>query len=106
MGNGLLMTRKPINPYAVLAAAVILPGAGHVLLGKAQRGLMFLFFTIILGWVSMRLAPENASFFMRHAGGILIYGFSVIDAYKTARIEWELAKFSRRRGGPDPPPEN
>jgi hypothetical protein len=43
---------------------------------------------------------------MRHAGGILIYGFSVIDAYKTARIKWELAKFSHRRGDPDLPPEN
>lgn len=106
MGNGFLMMEKPLNPYAVLAAAVIMPGAGHVLLGKTQRGLMFLFFTVILGWVSLRLTPETASFFTRHAGGILIYGFSVIDAYKTARIEWELAKFPRRRDEPLPPPES
>ncbi|MCA3554518.1 MAG: hypothetical protein IOC69_02925 [Aestuariivirga sp.] len=97
---------KPLNPHAVLAAAVILPGAGHVLLGKAQRGLMFLFFTVILGWVSLRLTPETASFFTRHAGGILIYGFSVIDAYKTARIEWEMAKFSRRKGEAHLPPDD
>ena len=99
------MIEKPVNPYVVLAAAVILPGGGHVLLGKAQRGLMFLFFTVILGWVSLRLTPETASFFMRHAGGILIYGFSVIDAYKTARIEWELAKFSRSKSEAHPPGE-
>ena len=106
MGDGVLMINKPVNPYAVLAAAVIMPGAGHVLLGKTQRGLMFLFFTVILGWVSLRLTPETASFFMRHAGGILIYGFSVIDAYKTARIEWELAKFSRGKSGSHTPPES
>ncbi len=80
---------RPRNPYAVLAAALVVPGAGHVLLGLQQRGLMFLFFTVILGWVSLRLMPETGSFFARHAGGIFIYGISVIDAYKRARIAWE-----------------
>lgn len=99
------MNARPANPYAVLAAALILPGAGHVLLGRPQRGLMFLFFTVVLGWVSIRLTPETASFFARHAGGILIYGFSVIDAYKTARVEWELAKYHRQEGSSHVPPE-
>ena len=67
-----------------------MPGSGHVLLGLAQRGLMFLFFTIILGWVSVRLMPETASFFSRHIGGIFIYGISALDAYKTARIRWVI----------------
>jgi hypothetical protein len=89
------MSEKPANPYAVLAAALVLPGAGHVLQGKPQRGLMFLFFTIILGWVSLRLMPETASFFARHVGGIFIYGISVIDAYKSARLTWEVWKHKR-----------
>jgi hypothetical protein len=42
------MTPAPRNPYHVLLAAVVLPGSGHVLQGRAPRGLMFLFFTIIL----------------------------------------------------------
>lgn len=100
------MIKRPVNPYAVLAAALILPGAGHVVLGKPQRGLIFLFFTVILGWVSLRLTPDTASFFARHAGGILIYGFSVIDAYKTARIQWELAKYPRREDPVQSPPES
>lgn len=100
------MSAKPVNPYLVLFASLLVPGAGHVVLGKPQRGLMFLFFTVVLGWVSLRMMPDTASFFARHAGGILIYGFSVIDAYKTARIEWELAKYSRRRNGGHSPPEN
>jgi len=40
------MTTQPRHPYVILAAALLLPGAGHVLQGKQQRGLMFLFFTM------------------------------------------------------------
>ncbi len=94
------MTDKPRHPYVVLAAALVLPGAGHVLQGKAQRGLMFLFFTLILGWVSLRIMPEHASFFARHAGGIFIYGISVIDAYKLARVNWETWKYANKANVP------
>jgi hypothetical protein len=96
------MSQKPINPYVVLAAALLVPGAGHVLQGKPQRGLMFLFFTVILGWVSLRIMPETASFFSRHVGGIFIYGISVIDAYKSARIAWE----AWRHGNAGPPSDH
>lgn len=96
------MSQKPINPYVVLAAALLVPGAGHVLQGKPQRGLMFLFFTVILGWVSLRIMPETASFFSRHVGGIFIYGISVIDAYKSARIAWE----TWRHGSAGPPSDH
>lgn len=89
------MTTQPRNPYAILAAALVLPGAGHVLQGKPQRGLIFLFFTIVLGWVSLRLMPETASFFARHVGGIFIYGISVIDAYRSARLDWETWKMGK-----------
>ncbi len=80
------MQEKPRPPYAVLAASVI-PGAGHVLLGLPQRGLMFLFFTIILGWVSTKIIPPEMSFFSRHAGGIFIYGMSILDAYRIAKVK-------------------
>ena len=49
----------PPNPYKILAASLLVPGAGHVWLGLAQRGMMFLFFTVILGWVSAKLMPES-----------------------------------------------
>lgn len=91
------MNRQPLNPYLVLAAAIVMPGAGHVLQGKPQRGLMFLFFTIILGWVSLRVMPDTASFFARHVGGIFIYGISIIDAYRSARISWETWKYAEAR---------
>lgn len=85
------MTEKVVNPYKALAAALV-PGAGHVMIGQAQRGLTFLFFMVILGWVSVRLMPETATFFGRHIGGLFIYGLSILDSYKTARIRWEQAK--------------
>ena len=93
------MSTQPRNPYAVLAAALVLPGAGHVLQGLAQRGLTFLFFTLILGWVSLRLMPGTVSFFGRHAGGIFIYGLSVIDAYRIARIRFEKWRHGASRDG-------
>jgi hypothetical protein len=77
---------KPPNPFLILAAAILLPGSGHVWLGLAQRGLMFLFFMIMLGWASQNLMPTTSSFIGKNIGGIFIYGMSVIDAYKIARI--------------------
>jgi hypothetical protein len=75
---------KRKNRLLVLAASLI-PGAGHVLLGKAPRGLMFIFFMTILGWVSFKLMPESASFVGRHIGGVFIWGMSIIDAQRLNR---------------------
>jgi hypothetical protein len=73
--------QKPKHPLLVFAVSLI-PGAGHVLLGQAQRGLMFIFFMTILGWISLKLMPENASFIGRHIGGVFIWGMSIIDAWR------------------------
>ncbi|TIS58983.1 MAG: hypothetical protein E5W93_11815 [Mesorhizobium sp.] len=77
---------RPLNPYLVLASAIVLPGSGHVVLGLPARGLQFLFFMVILGWVTTKVAPPDASFIGRHAGGFLIYALSILDAYRIARI--------------------
>ena len=82
----------PVSPYKILAASLIVPGAGHVWLGLAQRGLMFLFFTVVLGWVSAKLMPETATFIGRHIGGVFIYGVAALDAYRTARLRQALAQ--------------
>jgi hypothetical protein len=99
------MTDKPRNPHAVLAAALFFPGSGHVLLGQAQRGLTFLFFTVVLGWISAKVMPDYMSFIGRHIGGIFIYGLSVIDAYKTARVRHVTWRFAQGKE-PSPPVED
>jgi hypothetical protein len=96
------MSLKPRSPRIILAAAIVIPGAGHVLLGLPQRGLMFLFFTLILGWVGVRLMPETASFVGRNLGGIFIYGFSVIDAYRISKVRYETWRHAQQKGR-DPP---
>ena len=70
--------KKPI----LLLLASLIPGAGHVWLGQAPRGLMFIFFLAILGWLSTKIMPETATFIGRHIGGVFIWGMSIIDAYR------------------------
>ena len=73
--------KKPI----LLIAASFIPGAGHVLLGQAQRGLMFIFFITVFGLISTKVMPDTASFIGRHIGGVFIWGMSIIDAYRINR---------------------
>lgn len=88
----------PPNPYLVLGAAIVLPASGHVILGVPVRGLQFLFFMVILAWVTAKIAPPDASFVGRHAGGFLIYALSVLDAYKLARIRHAQWVHKARQG--------
>ncbi|MFO1173305.1 MAG: hypothetical protein U1E49_20340 [Hyphomicrobiaceae bacterium] len=82
--------RKPVNPYLVLAAAIVLPASGHIWLGLTQRAMTFLFFMIILGWLTSKAAPPDASFIGRHAGGVLVYAVSLLDAYRIARLRYAV----------------
>lgn len=87
---------RPTAPRLVLAAAILLPASGHVLLGVPMRGLQFLFFMVILAWVTTKFAPEQATFIGRHAGGVFIYALSVLDAYKIARVRQAQWLFANR----------
>jgi hypothetical protein len=89
----------PVSPYLVLGAAIVLPASGHVILGVPVRGLQFLFFMVILAWVTAKIAPPDASFIGRHAGGFLIYALSILDAYKLARIRHARWVHNAARGG-------
>jgi hypothetical protein len=88
------MPPKPMHPYAILALSILLPGSGHVFSGVPARGLQFLFFIIIIGWATSKIAPENASFIGRYAGGVFIYALSILDAYKIARVKWEKWRYA------------
>ena len=77
---------KPPHPYLVLAVAILLPGCGQVLNRQPLRGLMFLFFAILLGAITMITATPQASLAGHLAGGLFVYALSLPDAYRTARL--------------------
>ncbi|MCB1882895.1 MAG: hypothetical protein KDG89_02690 [Geminicoccaceae bacterium] len=85
-GNG--DVPRPPHPRLVLLLAVLLPGVGHVAAGFPRRGLVFLFYTVLFGWLTARYAYPDASFVGRHAGGFLVYALSIPDAYRLARLRY------------------
>jgi hypothetical protein len=80
----------PINPYAVLAVALLLPGFGYVLLGQPRRGFTMQMFMIVFAFITWHLAPETATLIGKLAGGIFIYALTIPETYRTARLRWVI----------------
>ncbi len=95
------MTKAPFNPYLVLAVAVVLPGVGQVLNRQPVRGLVFVFFIVLLGGFTLKTAAADVSVIGKYAGGLFVWAMAIYDAYKTARIRW--AVWQHRSGKPDQP---
>ncbi|MEQ1955893.1 hypothetical protein [Mesorhizobium sp. CN2-181] len=85
------MARR-INPYLVLVLAILLPGAGHVAIGEAPRGLVFAFFAMFFAVLTYSTTTPDQSFVARHAGGLFIWAISIPDAYRRARVAYALSK--------------
>jgi hypothetical protein len=90
-------TKRPPDPRLVLLVAALLPGFGHVMSGRAARGLGFAFFTLLFGWLTAKFAAPDVSVIGRHAGGFFVWALSLPDAYRGARLDAERADASRRR---------
>lgn len=82
--------RAPPHPFLVLIAAILLPGSGQVLNRQPVRGLILVFFILLLGAWSMKTAPPEASLVGHLAGGLFVWALSIPDAYRTARLRWEI----------------
>jgi hypothetical protein len=82
--------REPWNPYVVLALALAMPGAGHVAIGQPQRGFGFAFFSLLLALVSWHTTTPDHSFIGRSAAGLFVWAISIPDAYRLARIQYEV----------------
>jgi hypothetical protein len=85
-----MSAKRPINPYIVLALAIIAPGAGHVAVGAPQRGLGFAFFSLLLALLCWHTTTPETSFIGRSAGGLFVWALSIPDAYRIARIKYEV----------------
>lgn len=82
--------KPPLNPWVVLGVALVLPGMGQVVNGTPGRGLMMLFFMILLGTFTFLTTTADQSFLGRYAGGLFIYAIAVMDAYRWARYRYEI----------------
>ncbi|MCX4187088.1 hypothetical protein [Methylophaga sp. OBS4] len=92
MSQAIQKQSRPIHPYLVLAVAIVLPGVGQVLNHAPMRGLMMVFFMMVLGVITFNLAAPDVSLVGQFAGGVFIYALSVMDAYMWARLRWTLAQ--------------
>lgn len=81
---------RPFNPYLVLICGLILPGSGQVINRQPLRGLTFLFFIVLLGGFTLKTAAPEVSLVGKLAGGLFVWALSMLDAYKTARLRFEL----------------
>lgn len=81
---------KPLHPWVVLGIAVALPGVGQVVNRQPLRGLIFLFFTILLGAFTVATAAPDVTVIGKYAGGLFVWSVSILDAYKFARIRTEV----------------
>lgn len=84
--------QRPIHPYIILTLAIVLPGAGHVALGLPQRGFGFAFFSLLLALATWHTAGPETSFVGRSAGGLFVWALSIPDAYRIARLHYEMWK--------------
>ena len=90
-----MTARPPINPYLVLALAILAPGAGHVAVGAQMRGLGFAFFALLLALLTWHTTGPDTSFVGRSAGGLFVWALSIPDAYRIARIRYEVWRYGR-----------
>lgn len=79
------------RPLIVLAVAVALPGVGQVLNGQPKRGLVFVFYMLLLGLITYHLAAPDRSAIGKLAGGLFVYAMSVLDAYRFSAVRHRAA---------------
>jgi hypothetical protein len=82
--------KAPANPYLVLGIAVLLPGCGQVANREPVRGLMFVGFMLLLGAYTLKTAAPDVSIVGKLSGGIFVYAMSILDAYRHARVRFEV----------------
>ncbi len=85
-------TARPLNPYLVLLASILLPGFGYVLCGQTRRGFTMQMFMIALAFVTWHLAPAEASFAGKLAGGLFVYALTIPETYRLARLRWVASR--------------
>lgn len=76
----------------VLLISIVLPGMGQVVNGFPTRGLVMVFFMMLMAVLCYQLTTPEHSILGRYAGGWFIYALSIMDAYQWARRQWEVSR--------------
>ena len=93
-----MTVKPPSNPYLILAAAMVLPGSGQVINRQPVRGLLFVGFILLLGAYTLKTASPDVSIVGKLAGGIFVYAMSILDAYRHARVRFEVWQHDKNIG--------
>ena len=89
--------KPPFHPRLVLLIAILLPGVGQLMNNQATRAFLFATSIASLGWITYHLTTPEHSFLGRYAGGLFVYAVSIMDAYRTAKLRWEIWWDRQRR---------
>ena len=74
-----------MNAWLILILAAVIPGSGHVILGRPMRGLVFVFWIVIFGYVTYHLSGTHISLIGRLSGGIAVWTVSILEVNKMLR---------------------
>jgi len=72
--------------FTIFLAAAI-PGAGHVILGRPMRGLIFVFWMVIFGYITYHLTNETVSLIGRISGGLAVWIISILEVSKISKTQ-------------------
>ncbi|NBZ86235.1 hypothetical protein [Stagnihabitans tardus] len=79
-----------MSPQLILLSAILLPGSGQVWNGQPFRGLIFVFFILLFGALTLVTAAPETSLVGKLSGGLFIWALSIPEAYRTARLRQAL----------------
>jgi hypothetical protein len=77
--------RNKLPKFVILLLSILIPGMGHLLLGRQVRGLIFIFWIIIFTYITFQLSTPDISALGRLSGGIAVWLLSVLEVYKILR---------------------
>ena len=77
--------QKKLPNCVILLFSILIPGMGHLLLGRQVRGLIFVFWIIIFAYITFQLSTPDISAVGRFSGGIAVWLISVLEVYKILR---------------------
>ncbi len=68
--------------WVIIVSSMIIPGSGHVLLGKYTRGMLMVVWMFFFGFITYNITGPDISFIGKISGGILVWVLSVLEVYK------------------------